>query len=298
MSRFTNKTCPVCRSKFTDDSDVVVCPECGTPHHRVCYLSKGHCAVEEHHAEGYVWNGLLPDEQPETTGPDSQPDAQTVPQDQQAVQTHPRQDLSGMDQIQDPEEYIRRFEQLTTDDVRGEDGVSLHELCAFASKSVFHYWRAFTVFRGELNGKKTKVFMNLCAGLFSPMHQFYRKMDSFGMVTTLLSIALMLPGLLELGGIIVVNESNLQMFSAVSRWCSMLGYILTVMLCLFGDYFYYRHAVKKIKKIRARFGDGGTEEYYQALSDSGKPSMLRAIVGMLIWLLISACICYLPRTLM
>ena len=38
--KYENETCPVCGEKFTADSDVVVCPDCGTPHHRECYLRK------------------------------------------------------------------------------------------------------------------------------------------------------------------------------------------------------------------------------------------------------------------
>lgn len=35
--------CPVCNEKFIEDDDIVVCPDCGTPHHRNCYLENGRC---------------------------------------------------------------------------------------------------------------------------------------------------------------------------------------------------------------------------------------------------------------
>lgn len=41
--------CPVCKAPFTEDDDVVVCPECGTPHHRSCWLENGRCANEGLH---------------------------------------------------------------------------------------------------------------------------------------------------------------------------------------------------------------------------------------------------------
>ncbi len=50
---FIGNKCPVCNQYFHADDDVVVCPECGTPHHRDCYESIGECANAEHHAEGY-----------------------------------------------------------------------------------------------------------------------------------------------------------------------------------------------------------------------------------------------------
>ena len=41
--------CPICGIDFTDEDDVVVCPDCGTPHHRECWINKGHCANEALH---------------------------------------------------------------------------------------------------------------------------------------------------------------------------------------------------------------------------------------------------------
>lgn len=41
--KFTNYKCPVCENTFTEEDDVVVCPDCGTPHHRQCYTENGKC---------------------------------------------------------------------------------------------------------------------------------------------------------------------------------------------------------------------------------------------------------------
>lgn len=53
--RYENEKCPVCDEVFTENDEVVVCPECGAPHHRSCYSENGHCANEHMHAEGFVW---------------------------------------------------------------------------------------------------------------------------------------------------------------------------------------------------------------------------------------------------
>ena len=47
--KYTNYKCPVCHNQFTEDDDVVVCPECGTPHHRECYIQNGNCANADKH---------------------------------------------------------------------------------------------------------------------------------------------------------------------------------------------------------------------------------------------------------
>ena len=44
-----NYFCPVCGNDFTEDDDVVFCPECGTPHHRSCWMENGKCINENLH---------------------------------------------------------------------------------------------------------------------------------------------------------------------------------------------------------------------------------------------------------
>ena len=40
---FTQYKCPVCNEQFKSGDDIVVCPECGAPHHRECYEKNEHC---------------------------------------------------------------------------------------------------------------------------------------------------------------------------------------------------------------------------------------------------------------
>ena len=47
--KYTNYKCPVCERFFEEDDDVVVCAECGTPHHRECYVNHGKCFNENKH---------------------------------------------------------------------------------------------------------------------------------------------------------------------------------------------------------------------------------------------------------
>lgn len=52
---YNNQTCPVCEKAFKDGDDIVVCPECATPHHRECWAENGRCANDALHESGYVW---------------------------------------------------------------------------------------------------------------------------------------------------------------------------------------------------------------------------------------------------
>ena len=55
MNKYVNVPCAKCGKPFTEDDDVVVCPDCGAPHHRSCYLEEGHCARQDQHADGSMW---------------------------------------------------------------------------------------------------------------------------------------------------------------------------------------------------------------------------------------------------
>ena len=48
--------CPVCEKPFTEEDDVVVCPICGAPYHRHCYIEKGDCIFTELHESGSTWS--------------------------------------------------------------------------------------------------------------------------------------------------------------------------------------------------------------------------------------------------
>ena len=53
--KYENSPCPVCGAHFREGDDIVVCPECATPHHRACWAEQGHCANEDKHQENFVW---------------------------------------------------------------------------------------------------------------------------------------------------------------------------------------------------------------------------------------------------
>lgn len=47
--------CPVCEKPFTENDDIVVCPTCGAPYHRACYMEKGECIFTDLHEAGKDW---------------------------------------------------------------------------------------------------------------------------------------------------------------------------------------------------------------------------------------------------
>ncbi len=290
MANFENKICPVCRAPFNEKADIVVCPVCGTPHHRQCWMIKNKCALESLHGS-YRWNGYLPDE-PERSAEhmanitsEDTPDMAEVPE---GFQFNSSEELNI---------YFENFIKSLDNDEEGKDGVSIHELSAYVSSSVIHYGRAFSLFRNEnAKGKKTRVFMNLCSGFFAPVFQFYRKMDSLGILVILLQVLITLPVIFAATNNELLTGPYAGLINALISLGNILSLAQTIVLCLFGDYLYYLKAVKQIKKIRARFSKSDTDtiKYYEALEQCGRPSWLRAIIGVLAELLALAFVSVLP----
>ena len=50
---FTENKCPVCDKQFKKGDDIVVCPECGAPHHRECYEKVVHCHFADKHGADF-----------------------------------------------------------------------------------------------------------------------------------------------------------------------------------------------------------------------------------------------------
>ncbi len=55
--RYANQICNGCGKAFTEDEDIVVCPECATPQHRECYKNHGGCVNAHKHGKDFTWTG-------------------------------------------------------------------------------------------------------------------------------------------------------------------------------------------------------------------------------------------------
>ncbi len=54
---YKNETCDGCQKPFEPTDDIVVCPVCGTPQHRACWLENNACVNKAFHTEGFFWRG-------------------------------------------------------------------------------------------------------------------------------------------------------------------------------------------------------------------------------------------------
>lgn len=180
--RYTGECCPVCNENFRAEDDIVVCPLCGTPHHRECYKKNGECAHNEKHSEGYRWvhKPVAPPPSPENT---ENPVPPFNPYANQG-ETHNSRDAAST--------IFWGTQQNPFDAYPKElaEGVTTEEAAEFVQMNAFKYLQNFFY---QKSGKKT---FNWAAFLFAPYWFFYRKMNKIGIIfmavmlgiSTLLSI--------------------------------------------------------------------------------------------------------------
>ena len=56
MLYYEGLTCPVCHKHLKNGEDIVSCPQCGLPHHRVCWMQENKCHDEVHHGTEEQWS--------------------------------------------------------------------------------------------------------------------------------------------------------------------------------------------------------------------------------------------------
>ena len=160
--RYSNQKCPVCENEFLTTDDIVVCPLCGTPHHRDCYKKNGECGNYDKHSEGFRWTpeevNLQQPEQPES-------------EQQDAPEQPPINPFFGANPLsQFPQEL--------------EDNVSTEEVAGFVQIHAIKYLSNF------FYTKSNKKTFSWAAFFFTPYWFFYRKMYKLGAIFMALSLLL------------------------------------------------------------------------------------------------------------
>lgn len=197
--RYTGESCPYCGVEFAEEDDVVVCPECATPHHRVCWFAHGECANAEKHGEGFVWKKS---DMPE-------PEAQPQPEQQtQHTHAHAQQNLDIVcpdcghtcpnGTLRCPEcgavlipfanpmgappvaQFRPGFDHA--EEIGNVKAGDIALYCRTAGASYIKKFRRFS-----LGGK---LSFNWAAFLFSPYWFFYRKLHKTGAIFAALFVAI------------------------------------------------------------------------------------------------------------
>ena len=275
----------VCSEKFTEEDDVVVCPECGTPYHRACYAKEGKCVNTFLHENGGSWkpsydvgSGI-----PENAGIACPFCGNVNAGDALFCQkcgmptaklrmNSGEQFYGGININENPNAYngnanggvqFNPFLINFSDPLCGyspdEDveGVKMSELGDFIGTNTHYYLPIFKRFKET--GRQ--LSWNFSAMLFPELYFSYRKMLPAAICALILRLFSRLPQMIvylaQVGefGIFSDFASRFDIrgtaFQGAALLASAISYALMFTAGLMANRLYYHSALKKIKKIKS-----------------------------------------------
>lgn len=283
MANYNGTKCISCGETFQDNDDVVVCPECGTPYHRECYLREGQCINKSLHENGESWkpeyenqNGNSSDSADSVRcircGAENPPEGLFcnkcgMPLNENNDSSRPFNSINGN---QGYGNQYGRFNgqaqngfpfggQMAFNKDSEIDGVKLDDYSKYVGKNSIGLLSNFIRF-GNFGGK---IALNIAALIFPEFYFFYRKMYKHGILLMLLIFLLSIPSMIVLGqsGVMdmtfLTTNFNLQSnnFTMIYSLCSYLMMGVRFLSGFFGTYWYYKTAKSDITKIRKENSD-------------------------------------------
>ncbi len=248
-----NISCSLCHAYLFEEDDVVYCPVCGAPHHRECYNSIGHCALEQLH------------------GTEQQYDKIKRKTEEAEQNNQQQQEKTKAEYHEQDNPFKPRFENTVYFDLLGgvpkdyqiDDGVTAEDAKNFVLSNTMRYIPKFAKL-----SKHNKISWNFMAFLFPCGWFLSRKMYKNGIIAGLLSVIstlFSLPlnnALINLGFMDAVSYYDMVQrlmeelpnigtgvifASFIGMWISLA---ISVICGLFGDYLYKLHTVSTIRKLK------------------------------------------------
>lgn len=197
---FKGVKCPVCSRFFEDSDDIVVCPVCGTPHHRECWDGNNRCANENLHSENFVWNNpdkASSDEKTKHFNTQNENEDRDGAFDFHSTTVCPSCGLEnekGSERCAQCGARLHRRPLVNLGGAKGEnedgllvdivppnvliDGIPAEEMAAYIGPNCTRY--TFRYMNMEKNG--LKLSFNFFAAFLRPLWCFYRKMFAEGLI--------------------------------------------------------------------------------------------------------------------
>lgn len=273
MSLYTNAECPYCNKRIGKDDELVVCPTCGTPHHRSCYFENGHCFNESRHEEGFEWAPPAPDPTQSgemvacgSCGKSISRDSVFCNYCGTPVNPHiangtggmmPQQNTMFFD-LEEPQPVYNMAEEI--------DGIAIKDWITYIGQNYNYYLMNFKA----QDKTKRKTSLTFSAVLFPPIYFLYRRVWGAAAVAAIANLLLNFPAMVLYGMLPSGFDFGLSLLTweRISGICSILAIFVNLSWGLFAVWFYRKKAVRHINRIRA-----------ESLTDEAYAERLRRVSG-------------------
>ena len=241
MPKYYGCPCEGCGKPLTLQDDIVVCPDCGAPYHRVCYEKLGQCIHRPAHAAGYEWKFPYEESQLRTCpscGERTLRDEETCRCCGAVLPPEGQEPPSSRGSDEETFDYSQMYRQFGTsadpekeffEDAFGKeakmDGIARQDWLDYIGPAAPAYLAAYS----RMQLQKSKVSMSFSALLFGPFYFFYRKAwkPAFGFLAAeLLLAAPTFIEMLQLSGSALAPAMSASALTVFARVCSVLSFVL------------------------------------------------------------------------
>lgn len=262
---YIGEKCPVCSDIFTEEDDIVVCPDCGTPHHRKCYMLENRCANQELHANGEKWKRkvikragykICPvcrfpngdhDDHCSRCGASLMRD-ESIPEGEEGGDTSfgAEHGFPGMEDITNPIKY------LGFDPEEDMGGATLREVSDFVGPNTLYYIPIFK----RMKDIGSKITFNLACLIFPALYFANRKMWGWAVLAAFLGILFNLPANLLVyitefpettAGIIINNKDLIETLGGIFAFADLAVHVA---FCFLANRIYFRFTLNSLRKLK------------------------------------------------
>ncbi len=306
MADYTNLLCPVCKERFSPEDDIVVCPICGTPHHRECYAKEGRCANISWHKENRTYN--IEEERENLSGEQKQ-DFEGEQSGENTIIVCPRcaahNDSQAIFCSRCGAPISNGFGAGAGSFNKGQFGGSV-QFNPFAAQNEneiidgVEAWKLASVVRENkmrflfffktLSSRKKKTSFNFAAFLFAPFYFLYRKMYGIGIAAMAVMLALNIPSIVlsltneylsEIAGTTVtyglsLSQQSISALMTATYVCSLLVTAVRIVCGLYANWLYLEKCKKTVAAIDVTAQN--REEFLAAANKKGGVNRVLIIV--------------------
>lgn len=289
--KYEGVVCPICNSAFDENSDVVVCPECGTPFHRDCYNEIGHCMYELKHGD-YVW------ENPNKPVEDKKIEEKKIDVIPLSKEAMPKNGVVGEIQVS-PD----GTSQPVYREIKGNEKIGNYTVDDYAKvvdKNVHKFMPRFLMF----SKTNRRISWNWAAFFFGPFWLAYRKMGKWAAVAMLLIMFIPLvffnevteyyqttgeqyseiltssafSTTEEMNAALEDFEANLPTQPACLTAASYVEMAVDILCALYGNYLYFVSCTKTLDKASKISNEKKKEKYLKKRTGRSVASVIVFII--------------------
>lgn len=268
---FIGEKCVCCGNVFEEGDDIVVCPECGSPHHRECYKKENHCANSALHGTGEKWHRTVTEEKKtekircKNCGFPNNP-----PESENCVVCGANLDgTENTDNLTPEQEDINIRNNTGFNPNEDMGGVTLKEVSMFVGTNTFYYIPVFK----RMKDFGSKISFNFTCFVFPSFYFANRKMWLWAVISAVISVIFNMPAYVLLmaeqgvftDGIMNVIYQNQNLIEELENICMWGSWLSRVLMCIFANWIYFRFSIKKLRFIKKNVQGGLNPHILMAL---------------------------------